>query len=73
MERAQPAIQPPLALELDIAAHQVHDVGAAVEFFNVFVWDHLVFCCSFYRTCHLRGTNTSSNVRMANSSLMPLM
>ena len=40
VERAQPAVQPPLALELHIAAHQLHDVGAAGQFLNVFVWDH---------------------------------
>ena len=40
VEGAQPAVQPPLALELHIAAHQLHDVGAAGQFLNVFVWDH---------------------------------
>ena len=40
VEGAQAAIQPPLVLELHIIAHQLHDVGAAGQFFNVFVWDH---------------------------------
>ena len=42
MERAEPAVQPPLALELHIAAHQFHDVGAAGKFLDVFMWDHVV-------------------------------
>ena len=40
VEGAQAPVQPPLALELHIAAHQLHDVGAAGQFLNVFVWDH---------------------------------
>ena len=40
VKRAQAAVQPSLALELHIAAHQLHDVGAAGQFLNVFVWDH---------------------------------
>ena len=39
---AQTAVQPSLALELHIAAHQFHDVGAAGELLDVFVWDHVV-------------------------------
>ncbi len=75
VEGAQAAIQPPLPLELHIAAHHIHDIGAAGQFLNVFVWDHFGIQrpAPFYNTCHLRGTKTSSKVRMANSSLMPLM
>ena len=38
---AQTAVQPSLALELHIAAHQLHNVGAAGKFLDVFVWDHV--------------------------------
>ena len=40
VEGAQAAIQPPLPLELDIVAHHIHDIGAAGQFLNIFVWDH---------------------------------
>ena len=39
---AQTAVQTSLTLELHIAAHQFHDVGAAGKFLDVFVWDHVV-------------------------------
>ena len=74
VERAQAPVQSALPLQLHIAAHQLHDVGTAGQFLNVFVWDHgFSNDLSFYRTCHFRGTKSSSKVRMANSSLMPLM
>ena len=38
---AQTAVQTSLALELHIAAHQFHDVGAAGKLLDVFVWDHV--------------------------------
>ena len=38
---AQTAVQPSLALELHIAAHQLHNVGAAGKLLDVFVWDHV--------------------------------
>ena len=41
VKRAQTAVQPSLALELHIAAHQLHDVGAAGKLLDVFVWDHV--------------------------------
>ena len=41
MKRAQTAVQTSLALELHIAAHQFHNVGAAGKFLDVFVWDHV--------------------------------
>ena len=40
MEGAQAAIQSALPLELDIVAHYIHDIGAAGQFLNIFVWDH---------------------------------
>ena len=40
VEGAQAAVQPPLPLELDIVAHHIHDIGAAGQFLNIFVWDH---------------------------------
>ena len=40
MEGAQAAIQSALPLELDIVAHHIHDIGAAGQFLNIFVWDH---------------------------------
>jgi len=75
VEGTQTAVQPPFALELHIAAHQLYNVGAAGQFLNVFVWDHGSFKQPFkvYNTCHFCGTKISSKVRMANSSLMPLM
>ena len=39
---AQTAVQTSLALELHIAAHQLHNVGAAGKLLDVFVWDHVV-------------------------------
>ena len=42
VKRAQPAVQPSLAFELHIAAHQLHNVGAAGKLLDVFVWDHVV-------------------------------
>ena len=41
VKRAQTAVQTSLALELHIAAHQFHDVGAAGKLLDVFVWDHV--------------------------------
>ena len=43
VERAQPAVQAALPFQLDIAAHQIHDVRPAGQLFNIFVWDHFVF------------------------------
>ena len=40
VERAQASIQPALAFELDVTAHHVHDVAAADQLLNVFVWYH---------------------------------
>ena len=71
VEGAQPAVEPALPLELDIIAHQLHDVGAAGQLFNVFVWDHNDVRRSFFsKTCRLRGTKTSSKVRTADLPLL---
>ena len=43
VEGAQPAVQAALPFQLDIAAHQIHDVRPAGQLFNIFVWDHFVF------------------------------
>ena len=40
VERTQAAIEAALPFQLHIAAHQIDDVGAAVQLFNVLVWDH---------------------------------
>ena len=45
VERTQAAIEAALPFQLHIAAHQIDDVGAAVQLFNVLVWDHGFFSC----------------------------
>ena len=40
VEGAQAAVQPPLALELHITAYQLHDIRAAGQLLDVFMWDH---------------------------------
>ena len=40
VEGAQPAVEPSFPLELHIAAHQLHNVSAPGQLFNIFVWDH---------------------------------
>ena len=44
-EPGQAAIEAALPFQLHIAAHQIDDVGAAVQLFNVLVWDHGSFSC----------------------------